>query len=557
MKRISLQISLPILCFVFFLVAILLGFGYNILNTAYQETIKTQEGTASLYFENLTKTVKQGEDLMKILFSQSAFNRLQFPMEEAAVEIAFEEMEDYAFPYIKGSGDCLYVGLYSKKNNIASYWVSRMVYYEEGHNLLEFIKSEEPQYPKWTAVKIQGYSYLVRCFSSHGCYIALFINLDSFSRQYAPENEILFYNTDGVLFAEEQTGKISEMKTFLENGNQPEGSHVLTGKIDQTNVTMAVFFPYQGFLAGLGQGSMLLLGLSLLLVVYMVWYYKRLRSYIVHPLEHLRKTFIRTTEEGLDIEDSYTYKSQELIELSREFTNMCQELKKLKIEKYEWQLREEKIKLQYYQLQIKPHFFINWLKVIFGMAQTKKYEKIQDVTIALSNYFRGVFRDGTKLVELREEKEFLENFISLQRIGEKNNFHCEISMEEDTLKGLVPMLLTETFVENSLRHAIVKEGPLLISVEASRIEMEDGFYLDICIRDNGQGYPEEIRERLNHLDVYEETGKEHVGIENLFSRILLIYGEQATFFIDNQGGAMAEIILPFREKTISVNESEI
>ena len=59
----------------------------------------------------------------------------------------------------------------------------------------------------------------------------------------------------------------------------------------------------------------------------------------------------------------------------------------LRIRFYEEELQKQQYRLQYYQLQLKPHFYLNSLKSLYGLAQNGKNEEIQKM-LSLSEQFQ-------------------------------------------------------------------------------------------------------------------------------------------------------------------------
>ena len=68
------------------------------------------------------------------------------------------------------------------------------------------------------------------------------------------------------------------------------------------------------------------------------------------------------------------------------------------------------------RLQVNPHMLLNSYNMIYALAESKNYAVIQEYTLCLVDYFRYVLRNGQKVVSIRQELEFVENFIRIQRI---------------------------------------------------------------------------------------------------------------------------------------------
>ena len=117
---------------------------------------------------------------------------------------------------------------------------------------------------------------------------------------------------------------------------------------------------------------------------------------------------------SLRVNDNY-----DLLELQRfgqTFNEMLTKINDLKLEAYEKKLDLKQAQLQYLQLQIRPHFYLNCLKSLYGMAEKKQYGEIQESILALSEYFRYIFRNNIELVSLEEEIHSVSSYIKLQQL---------------------------------------------------------------------------------------------------------------------------------------------
>mgnify|MGYP003003237801 FL=1 len=68
------------------------------------------------------------------------------------------------------------------------------------------------------------------------------------------------------------------------------------------------------------------------------------------------------------------------------FRNLVRKIQALKITIYEKELNEKQIELEFAQEQIRPHFFLNCISLIHGIADNKGETDIVTVTSILSDY---------------------------------------------------------------------------------------------------------------------------------------------------------------------------
>jgi LytS/YehU family sensor histidine kinase len=135
-----------------------------------------------------------------------------------------------------------------------------------------------------------------------------------------------------------------------------------------------------------------------------------------------------------------------------------------------------------------PHFTFNALQSIqyFIMVQDK-----MSATKFLTQFAKLVRMnlDSSKsqFISLNDEIERLKLYLSLEkmRFQDKFDYALEVDEEIDKSETLIPPMILQPFVENSLKHGIMPlEGNGEISVH---IQEEDENTLLVSIRDNGIG----------------------------------------------------------------------
>ena len=132
------------------------------------------------------------------------------------------------------------------------------------------------------------------------------------------------------------------------------------------------------------------------------------------------------------------------------------------------------------------------------------------------------------------------------RLKQKIVLHFDI--DSKTLEEMIPTMLIYTFVENSVKHYGRKDD-IQIYVQVKYKDVERA-YLDIIIKDEGIGYPEEILCQLREgIDIIKEDYLKHIGISNIMKRTKILYGEHFTVELKNvePHGAFAHFVIPVEE----------
>ena len=187
------------------------------------------------------------------------------------------------------------------------------------------------------------------------------------------------------------------------------------------------------------------------------------------------------------------------------------------------QLRLNEARLAALTSQINPHFLFNTLNSVSSLIRTNP-EQARSVVYRLSSILRRLLRKTDNLTPLREELAFIDNYMTIEmvRFGEKLRFIKEIDPE--TLDRLVPSMLLQPLIENSIRHGLAtKVDGGLIRV---RSYLADG-RLHLVVEDDGVGIPE------TRLATLFEQG---IGVSNVNERMKVLYGPDYRMWIDSKPG---------------------
>ena len=266
-----------------------------------------------------------------------------------------------------------------------------------------------------------------------------------------------------------------------------------------------------------------------------------LRKSLLIPTQNLKELLDKYQDAGDDaemkekkkasIEDAYEILDQ----LGKSADRMATQL-------YTSELEKKQLAINFRNLQIRPHFFVNCLMMLSAMAESGEAEKVNQLTVCLANYFRYIMHDCMDMVTVEQEVSHMRDVIHIN--DEWNNYQLEFfcDIEAGTEKCEIPVLMISTFLENSIKHAVGRDGTLRIDL-CVRSEKNQ-----LCIRisDNGAGFQEEFLERFRKGDFPKEEQGRHIGISNALQRLNLIYDGRASIALScgENGGASVEIRIP-------------
>jgi two-component system LytT family sensor kinase len=183
--------------------------------------------------------------------------------------------------------------------------------------------------------------------------------------------------------------------------------------------------------------------------------------------------------------------------------------------------------------QINPHFLFNTLASISSLIRSQP-DTARMLITKLSGLLRRLLRSHEHFVTLREEMESIDEYLDIEvvRFGPKLAVRKEIS--PDTLDVIVPSMILQPLVENSIKHGFARKvGPGTITIRSWR---ERG-RATIEVEDDGMGV------LLHGIDQPMSSG---IGLANVRERLHVIYGTsyQLTLTSDPGQGFCARIEVP-------------
>jgi sensor histidine kinase YesM len=197
--------------------------------------------------------------------------------------------------------------------------------------------------------------------------------------------------------------------------------------------------------------------------------------------------------------------------------------------------RDAKLKMLRYQLN--PHFLCNTLNAINSLIEIEESTKAQAMTVQLSQFLRhSLDNDPDTKITLKDEIAALNLYLEIEKTRFADRLQLNFHVDVHAQKALVPSLLLQPIIENSMKHAISKNE------KGGIIELRAGINqgrLIIEISDTGASYVQS-----KSLDLKNETG---VGLANTEQRLSVLYDDdyQINTMRRAEGGRSTCINMPF------------
>ena len=253
--------------------------------------------------------------------------------------------------------------------------------------------------------------------------------------------------------------------------------------------------------------------------------------------------------------------------LEQSFNNMITRLDKHIQTAYVYQLESKTAELKALQAQINPHFLFNTLESIRFNALEHQDADTAKMIHLLGNLFRWNIQSGDLFVELRQEINYAETFIELQKLRYADAFDFTTDVPQKLMTLGVPKFILQPLVENAIKHGqkgVSSGGIISISArlgeeirESEEWRVESGEKksgtLELTVEDNGHGMDEEtvrrITARLGQPET-EEDDHYSIGLSNVHQRIRILFGEPYGLTIRSEPGVrtIIRILMPARSK---------
>lgn len=214
--------------------------------------------------------------------------------------------------------------------------------------------------------------------------------------------------------------------------------------------------------------------------------------------------------------------------------SLIEDVYKAKIRETQLELLKNQAELKALQGQVNPHFMFNVLETIRMKSYLKNEYETARIIRNMSFIFRKILTWPEDMVTIREEIDFIKEYLEIQKYRYEEELEYLIDVDESILDFMIPKMTLQTFVDNSCEHGFSETNGLKKLVIRG-IKDEDKLILKVY--DNGKGMTQDEIKNINSL-----SGK-GIGIKNVLGRLELYYADQCEFEIDSRLGEYTKIII--------------
>ncbi|WP_277547256.1 sensor histidine kinase [Paenibacillus sp. PastM-2] len=261
---------------------------------------------------------------------------------------------------------------------------------------------------------------------------------------------------------------------------------------------------------------------------------------ILQPLYSLHKG-MKNLGRGLYVPVLLTNRHDEIGFLIHSYNQMLIKLQDMELEVYQSKMNEKERELLQLQAQINPHFLFNTLETIESYAIRNNGEAVGEMVQSVSRMMRYTVRNDSGWASLKEEMDYIRNFMSIHYYRNGKNVRADFDIDPDTMSVPVMKLSIQPYIENAIKYGwspSMSNEEFLLKVHVTLVNEN---YLRVSVHNTGISMPAEVLDKLHQM--IESRGEttdpffhQHTGIYNAYRRFIIVFGEQAYYHIDSSEG---------------------
>jgi two-component system, sensor histidine kinase YesM len=281
-------------------------------------------------------------------------------------------------------------------------------------------------------------------------------------------------------------------------------------------------------------------------------------SKITSPIMKLSQTMDKVRNGNLDIRIKSDRKD-ELGNIYAIFNTLLDEINSLIKTKYLYQLKQRESELNLLHAQINPHFLYNTLDTIRAMADYHKMDDVAQMVNLLADMFRYSVRNINELVTVKQEFNYIRDYLTILRIRFNNRIVFQINVDENIMNYKIPRLILQPIIENAVLHGLQeKKEKGYLKIQA----ILNNSTLEFCITDNGIGIDQMTLDKLaldlnkSCLEDLKNMNHRSIGLANIQNRLTILYGPNEYIRIKSEKNHGTEVTLTVPILTVPIIEAK-
>ncbi|MGM0876207.1 MAG: sensor histidine kinase [Bacillota bacterium] len=361
------------------------------------------------------------------------------------------------------------------------------------------------------------------------------------------EQKLMLINSDGTILSNQNEKEIQKKFSYINHIPNNRDSYSIVDYTDKDYLLVSrplsyadwklvSLVPYKktvGNINAITHTTLLLQGvlftIFLMILIYLV-------KELTKPVSRLSRVTKEVENGNLRIRSGIRGKG-DIALLGDSFDKMLDKIEDMIDQIKKEENSKRKAELEMLQAQINPHFLFNILNSIRLKIIMNGDKESAKLIQSLSSLLRMTINRNNELIPLYEEIEVVDHYVRLMNFRHKDHIELINNLASNTLMEEIPRFFLQPIIENAIIHGFEQKGGTIII--SAWIEKD---LLFISLKDNGKGMDHEclhrIKENFSNTRYSQQSENKSsltgIGINNVYQRLLMIYGEGFRMEIESQ-----------------------
>lgn len=250
---------------------------------------------------------------------------------------------------------------------------------------------------------------------------------------------------------------------------------------------------------------------------------------LMDEMEHIKEDIHHQIK--LDNEDEFSKLADGINSLIYEINQLHERNNELA------QLRRQS-EIKQLEAQFNPHFIYNTLDAIrYSILMDQRIAS--DLILQLTELLRYSINNELEWVHLGEDMAYIYKFLKIQKYRFNQRFNYEVDMDEQCMDYIIPKLMLQPLIENSIKYGFMKRASLNVKISGKVVNEK----LTVIVEDDGAGMSKEEVDKVNVRMKSTHNEGNHQGLFNLARRLYLTYGEASSMHVESVENEYAKVIV--------------
>ena len=191
-------------------------------------------------------------------------------------------------------------------------------------------------------------------------------------------------------------------------------------------------------------------GIIGIIVAFLLMYFSS--KWFSRPIVELQSVMKKIENNEMNVRWNCKSKNETFIYLERSFNKMLESINELILKISNEQQVNEDLNTRVIAEQLNSHFIYNVLNSIYYVAESGDYTNSAEMIYILAGFIRHGLNKGKMNTKMCDEVQHIKNYIALENFRYGNKIELKIEMDNEAGEVIVPKLILQPIVENSVLH---------------------------------------------------------------------------------------------------------